>query len=299
MATHLSYTAMTGKPVVEDCVLSQIVSGGNLTAFAGIGAFREHHLRVLVTMPRTPLYVIKMVAQEPGTHPERAIDYCCSAAMARVLIGICGNVSCFSLYNQQAFRDGMALHDYGKGSDRFRRREVVYEVLCERVLFGGEVLPAHVAKWCIDNGSIVQHVYMRKHGSDHMMACFDLYQKQAFECEEEVMTTVPYVFMLAYHRYTKFLPLKMFFRKVSKKKAALKEIVKGMTTTGYTTDEIECFVGKGELRSMVEMKEFVQAKKRMRRFSSAIKSQSIKQLVDTVSGIFRLGCCEKLILSFL
>lgn len=175
---------MTGKPVVQECVLNQIVSGGNLTVFAGIGAFKEHHLRVLVTMPRTHLYIIKMVAREPGTHPERAIDYCCSAAMARVLIDICGDVSCFSLYNQKSFTDGMVLHDFGKGADRFRRREVVYEVLCERVLFGGEVLPAHVAKWFINNGSIVQHVFMRKHGSEHMMACYDLYEKQAFECAE-------------------------------------------------------------------------------------------------------------------
>lgn len=91
----------------------------------------------------------------------------------------------------------------------------------------------------------------------------------------------------------------MFFRNVSKKKAALTRIVKVMTSTGYTSEEIEFFLGKKELRTMVELKEFAQEKKRMRRFSSALKSQSIKQLVDIVSGIFRLVCCEKLILSFL
>lgn len=52
---------MTGKPIVRDCVLNAIVSGANLTAFANIGAFKEHHLCVLVTMPRTPLYLLFLV----------------------------------------------------------------------------------------------------------------------------------------------------------------------------------------------------------------------------------------------
>jgi len=119
---------MTGNPVVRDCVLHQILSGGNLTIFANMGAFKEHHLRVLVTMARTPLYIIKMVAREPGTHPEKAIDFCSSAAMARVLIKICGDATCFSLYDQPAFVEGMVLHDYMRGADYFRKREIVYEV---------------------------------------------------------------------------------------------------------------------------------------------------------------------------
>lgn len=38
------------------------------------------------------------------------------------------------------------LHDFRKGADRFRHRETVYEVLCARALYGGEVLPP---KWCL------------------------------------------------------------------------------------------------------------------------------------------------------
>lgn len=86
---------MTGKPVVRDCVL-QVASGGNPTVFANIGAFKEHHMRKLVTMARTPLYMVNVVAREPGTHPEKAIDNCSSAAMATVWIKIGGDVTCFS-----------------------------------------------------------------------------------------------------------------------------------------------------------------------------------------------------------
>lgn len=296
---HLSYTAMTGKPVVRDCVLHQIISGGNLTVFANIGAFKEHHLRVLVTMARTPLYVIKMVARESGMHPEKAIDYCSSAAMARVLINICGDVTCFSLYNQPAFVEGMALHDFRKGADRFRRREVLYEVLCERVLYGGEVLPPHVAKWFANYGGNMQYAYMLKRGSAHMLACYDVYERQAFECTQELITPVSYDFMIAYHRYTKYLPLTMFARAVFKKKRDVAESVREMVDQGYTCDQIQSDVACRDVREMAELKMSAETQKKKRRFKRVIKSESVKQLFAVVQRVFELGCCEKKILSFL
>lgn len=143
----------------------------DLAVFADIGSFKEYHLRVLVTMPRTPLYVIKMVAQEPVTNPAKVIDYCSSAAIANVLIKMSRNVTCFFFYNQDTFVEGAVLRDFRKGADRFRRREVVYEVLCERVLFGGEVLPPHVARWFNNNRSNSHFAYMLKLGLARMLAC--------------------------------------------------------------------------------------------------------------------------------
>lgn len=50
-----------------------------------------------------------------------------------------------------------------------------------------------------------------------MMACYDIYEKQAFEDTDELISPAPYQFMTAYHRYTKYLPSTMFFRAVFKK----------------------------------------------------------------------------------
>lgn len=36
---------------------------------------------------------------------------------------------------------------------------LVYEVLCERVLYGGDVLPPHVAKRFVNYGSNMQYAY--------------------------------------------------------------------------------------------------------------------------------------------
>ena len=296
---HLSYTAMTGKPIVRDCVLHKIISGGNLSIFANIGAFKEHHLRVLVNMPRTPLYVIKMVAREPGTHPEKAIDYCSSAAMARVLIKICDDVSCFSFYNQPAFVEGMMLHDYRKGADRFRRKEIVYEVLCERVLHGGDVLPPHVAKWFVNYGGNMLYAYVLKRKSDHMMACYDLYEKQAFEINEEIVTPVSYEFMIAYHRYTKYLPLTMFARAVFRRRRNAEKSVRDMIDQGYTCDQIQSDVAAQDITEMAELKMSSGNQKKKRRFARVMVLFPSSQLFEVVQRMFEQGCCEKKIMSFL
>jgi len=44
-------------------------------------------------------------------------------------------------------------------------------------------------------------VYLER-GPVHMMACYDVYEKQAFECSGEVVTPVTYALMIAYHRQT-------------------------------------------------------------------------------------------------
>lgn len=110
---------------MNDVVLRSIISGANLTVFANTGSLKKHHLRVLVTMPRTSLYVIKMVAREPGTNPAKAIDYSSSAAMARTLIKIRRDISRFALYEQECF------HVSGKR------------------LHGGVAIVFGVEKWCI------------------------------------------------------------------------------------------------------------------------------------------------------
>lgn len=293
---------MTGKPVVGDMVTRAILAGRDLTVFANLNVFQEHHLRILVTMPRTPLYIIKMVAREPETHPERAIDYCSSAAMARVLIGIGGDVRCFALYGQDSFLVyNTPLHDFRKGADSFRRKKAVYEVICERVLFGGKVLPLHVASWFVAHGNSLHSEYMRKRGSDHMLACYDVYEKQAFECTEEVIVPVSYDFMIAYHRYTKYLPLIMFIWATDKKKRAVEQAVEGMVDMGYTCDQIDLFVKGRVMREFAAQKRASSKKDRAkkRKFSRAMKSKEVRELYGVFQKMFALGCCKEYIMSFL
>lgn len=297
---HLSYTAMTGLPVVQDAVLRCIIAGADLTVFANLGAFQEHHLRVLVTIPRTPLYVIKMVAREPGTNPARAIDYCSSGAMARALIKICRDVSCFSFYNQDYFVQGGTLHDFRRGADRFRRRDVVYEVLCERVLYGGDVLPAHVATWFNNYGHNMHWAYMLKHGSPHMRRCYDLCEMQAFKATQQLKTPSSYQFMIAYHRYTKFLPITMYYEAVSKKRDSVEQVVKDMVEKGFSTEQVQVSLACEEVACMTEYKISVEGKKKKRKFSRATRSSSVRQLLALSQRVFHLeDRCRDLILSFL
>ncbi|CAN0530286.1 unnamed protein product, partial [Ectocarpus sp. 12 AP-2014] len=269
--------------------------GSNLTVFANTGSFKEHHLRVLVTMPRTPLYVIKMVAREPGTDPANAIDYCSSAAMARALIKICRDVSCFALYEQEYFRvRGRMLHDFTRGGDRFRRREVVYQVLCERVLFGGDVLPPHVSTWFNSCGGYWHEKYMEGYGSAHMIACYGVYEKQAFSATQDVITPVPYQFMVAYHRYTKYLSLTMWFRAVFKKKAQMEADVKDKLEQGLRVEQdVE------DVENTWDLKKSADGRKKRRKLARVVKSASVNDLWVLSCRILGLECCEKVIVSFL
>lgn len=290
---------MTGKPVVQDVVLRSIMSGANLEVFSNVGAFKEHHLRVLVTMPRTPLNVIKMVAQEPGTSPEKAIDYCSSGAMAKVLIKICRDVSCFSFYNQETFVNGTSLHDHRKGADRFRSREVVFEVLFERVMFGGNVLPPHVARWFDNYGINSLHGFMMNRKLHHMLACYDTYEKQAIEATEELVTPLAYQFTIAYHRYIKYLPLIMFCRVVQKKKGEWQATMNDKINKGYSVEQVQTCLVEEEVMHMANSKSSAESKKKKRRFHRAYKSPAIAGMWILTNRVFDLGCCQELILSFL
>lgn len=295
---HLSYTAMTGKPVANDVVLRSIVAGRDLTVFANIGAFEQHHLRVLVTMGNTPLYVVKMVAREANTNPASVIDYCSSAAMARVLINICHDATCFSLYDQDVFRvGGNSLHDDRKGADSFRRKHVVYEVLCERIRFGGDVLPSHVAAWFNICGTGVHEAYMLKHGSPHMRACYDIYQEKKRDAGKAV---VPYEFMVGYHRYTKYLPVTMYVRGLVRKEKEDKEIAEYMSRQGYGHEQVAKSLERAASVRMMDLKYSTDGKKKQRRFARAVKSVEVRKLLLLTRDIFRLeGCFREMVLSFL
>ncbi|CAM9309140.1 unnamed protein product, partial [Ectocarpus sp. 12 AP-2014] len=210
-----------------------------------------------------------MVAQEPGTNPAKAIDYCSSAAMARTLMKICRDVTCFSLYEQACFAEGERLHDYRKGADRFRHKDMVYEVLCERVLYGGDVLPPHVARWYNSHGRFGHYAYMETYGSDHMIECYDVYEKQAFEATQALITPVPYQIMIAYHRYTTYLPITMFFRAVLKKKALVEAIVKDMVEKGFTIEQLQTSLVADDVKHMLDLSNSVEGKKKRRRFARA------------------------------
>jgi len=240
-----------------------------------------------------------MVAQEPGTNPAKAMDYCSSGAMVKVLIKICGDVSLFPFYNQETFVNGTALHDFRKGADRFRRREVVFEVLFERVLFGGDVFPPHVARWFNNYGINSMHGFMLKRGLAHMLACYDTCEKQVFAATQELVTPLPYQFMIAYHRYTKYLPLTMFRRAVQNKKEAVQATMNNKIEKGCSVEQVQTSLVAEEVAHMANLKKSAEGKKKKRRFDRASKSPTIAGMWKLVHGIFGLGCCEELILSFL
>ncbi|CAM9099887.1 unnamed protein product [Ectocarpus sp. 4 AP-2014] len=222
--------------------------------------------------------------------------------MARALIKICRDVSRFALYEQECFRvGGKRLHEFRRGGDRFRRREVVYQVLCERVLFGGDVLPPHVSKWFNSCGGYWHEKYMEGYGSGHMKACYNIYEEQALGATHEVITPVPYQFMVAYHRYTKYLPLTMYFRAVFQKKARMEAVVKDALKQGLSIEQAHASLVVEDVENMRDwdFKNSADEKKKRRKLSRALKSAAVNDLWVLSLRVLGLECCEKVILSFL
>lgn len=240
-----------------------------------------------------------MVAGDANTNAAGAIDYCCSAAKARALIHACGDVSRFALYDQPHFKHEMRmLHDNRKGADRFRRKDIVYEVLCERVLFGGEILPVHVAKWFDMHGAQLHEDYLEKHGSDHMFTCYDVYRRQV---SENGLSPVFYKFLVGYHKYTKYLPLVMYLKAVFNKKHAMGASVKTLIERGCDYDLIKLFVSVENIKDIAKSQSPLE-KKRMRRFNRVIKSDPIRQLYSLTQMVVSVKGCNEIypmVLSFL
>ncbi|CAM9181748.1 unnamed protein product, partial [Ectocarpus sp. 12 AP-2014] len=144
------------------------------------------------------------------------------------------------------------------------------EVLCERILYGGDVLPAHVARWFTRHGKNLLHAYILKRGSLHMRKCFDICEKQAFKMHGTAVSPVDCNFMVAYHRYTKYLPLKMFCLKILAKKQVVATSVRDMVDKGYTGEQVVSYVRCREIREigdMVDLKNSAEGKKRKRRLA--------------------------------
>lgn len=53
-----------------------------------------------------------------------------------------------------------------------------------------------------------------------------------------------------------------------------------------------------EVNQIANMKNSAEGKMKGRRFSRAAKSESVKELWVLSDGIFGLGCCEEMIMSF-
>ena len=134
---------------------------------------------------------------------------------------------------------------------------------------------------------------MEGHGSAHMIACYRIYEKQALCATREVITPVPYQFMVAYHRYAKYLPLTMCFRAVFKKKAQMEAVVKDKLEQGLSVEQAHESLVVGDDENSGE------GKRKMRKLARAVKSAAVNHLWVLSHRILGLECCEKVIVSFL
>lgn len=217
-ALPLSHAVVSGAPVTDE-VLRAIQAGENLDIdfFIGSGELGLPHLRALASMPTTSPAILRRVAQAECTEARKAVDFCVSGEFASILLQACGDATDFSFYNQGFFKvEENPLHDEDKGADAFRSKSSVHAVLTERILFGGKVLPPHVAKWYDDNGESI-----RDQGS-HLRECYALYKKKTFaSLTEGILEVSMYRFMVRYSEYLKYLPVYMRMYTMSKKRRSL------------------------------------------------------------------------------
>ena len=179
--------------------------------------------------------------------------------------------------------------------------DIVYEVLCERVLFGEDVLPPHVAKWFVAFGNQLQEDYIEKRGSPHMSACYDVYHRQVLERGQGVVTMNPYEFMIGYHKYSKYLPIVMYLRAVFTKNQAIGASVKTLLDRGCSYSLIHLFVGTARLKDVADSRSPMGIRKK-RRLQRVAKSDPIRKLYSLVQSILALEGCHEIsaaVLSFL
>lgn len=87
----------------------------------------------------------------------------------------------------------------------------------------------------------------------HTMACYEFGGKQVFKATEELISLAPYQFMVAYHQYTKYLPLTMFFHAVLKKKAVVEATVKDNLEKRFSVEQVETSLVGGEFKRMANL----------------------------------------------
>lgn len=281
---HLPYVAVSG--LLPDRALVAISERRNIDAYIATGALRPHHMRLLASMPSSTRSVLRRAANCSGTDPAGAIDFCASASAARILLQASNDPKVFKLYNQYQFRHGRDLHDDRRGADRFRNKTRVFAVLCERVLYGGDVLPPHVLFWFNQNGRRLLDDDIDNRGCDRseMRKCYTVYrvQKAAATVGEGIVNTTPYEFMLAYQRYQKFFPVVMRVYLVCKKQGASKKILDDMGKKGFSSKEI-MEVARGQEAIHDTEASSPEGKKRAKKLGKAISKDSrIEQLVDVV-----------------
>lgn len=104
-----------------------------------------------------------------------------------------------------------------------------------------------------------------------MIACYGIYGKQAFSATHEVITPVPYKCMVAYHRYTKYLPLTMCFRAVFKKTAEMEAVVNDKLEQGLNVEEAHASLVVEDVEDMRDLKNSAEEKKTRRKLARAVK----------------------------
>lgn len=233
VVSSVSFAAVKGH--VSDSAMEAILNRECLEGFIEDGMLFDYHLRVLASMPSsTRKGLLERVAHIPSTYPEEAVDFCASAAAARVLMNVSGDTANFKLYEQYGFRSGHRdIHDDRKGADRFRNKTTVFAVFSERIMYGGDVLLPHLITWYNEHGQQLLADYMGDVSSD-MRKCYAVYEhKKAAAVVEGIVDAPPaYEFMVAYQRYHKYFPIFMRIYLVAKKRGESKKLVDAMRTKG-------------------------------------------------------------------
>lgn len=202
-------TAIRGTEFFMSSVMEWIRVGDNDRIQGWGGVFQQEHLRYAVMTGRLNVTSIRTIVSH-GCDPSNALDFCISPRMVRILVGLGGNPSTLSFFKDYMLfvnsDNEVCLHESGEESFReFRKIVLTFQ---ERIVQGG-VFPEAVAEWfsscsswCPDisvGGCNSKYILFK---SDYMRAVMD--RRGVYS---------HYKMVREFARHTKFLPVKVFFKR--------------------------------------------------------------------------------------
>ena len=161
---------------------------------------KQRHLRYAVMTGRlAPRVVGSMV--EFGCDPSGAMDYCISPKMVRALVKKGGDPGKLTYFGDSLFVDGESSLDSNE-QEKFRKPNLLFKTFRQRLLLGA-VFPKHVAEWYDE----FIGMGMETDGSEEFLAFRGMYKAAVGNRYSLYKMTVEFV------RHTKFLPVKVFFKR--------------------------------------------------------------------------------------
>lgn len=156
----------------------------------------QKHLRYAVMTGRLTAKVIGGMV-EFGCDPSDAMDYCVSPKMVRALVKQGGDPGKLTYFSDPFFHPLDSSEE-----EKFRKPKLLFKTFRQRILLGA-VFPRHVAEWYDE----FVGTDLESDGSEEFLDFRDLYRAAVGRRYSLYDMTVEFV------RYTKFLPVKVFFNR--------------------------------------------------------------------------------------